>query len=592
MLLAPSLSFLYTNCIIERIVRRVEETSGGTPPTLKSKAEKSGLGTEVTKNRIKNNAAAKIAIIRQQELKQIQKERLSNIRSYDDGDLNSVFDSSPALALPSKDHDDELSKNTLPKYPTRITDTDIKNIRQQAAKLASNFSSPLPGRPVYKSTYKFPVLSNKPTVIPSPSIVPKNNQVSSVHLETDAVQKLLKDNEDPFKKRDSILENNDIINNNNDKASAVTGKEVENDGHFTLINLHNDRVKIVQDFDDESTTSPIVPEVEEPRPLSQSYLASPSFSDLDHGDSTLLFLGSSNNNDHALVNKTLPGLVIMKSRSQESEFPPRSSTAASTNFIRVVQVKSSPLSLSPVPNNNNVDASSPSSSNASSLSSNKTNDSNLLLLPYYIKPSNNNPVSRQNLSSINNETSSAAAAAANYVASVLIGGASINKSGAGNAVFNKDKNVATAEKTLSMFVARKNSEKEVKGDVSSYSSGFNVTSYYSSSKKYRKKESYGINNGNKFGWKSVVIERELGNKIGNGSQSSVTTGPGSPESSTKKMTNNKGVRPRGVVSRVHAHVSHCPKLKAPAEIICDIHIRERHDHPNPQLVSLVRNLFY
>lgn len=45
---------------------------------------------------------------------------------------------------------------------------------------------------------------------------------------------------------------------------------------------------------------------------------------------------------------------------------------------------------------------------------------------------------------------------------------------------------------------------------------------------------------------------------------------------------------RGVIAKVHAHVSQCPKLKAPAEIICDINIRDSHGHPNPQLVSQVK----
>lgn len=41
----------------------------------------------------------------------------------------------------------------------------------------------------------------------------------------------------------------------------------------------------------------------------------------------------------------------------------------------------------------------------------------------------------------------------------------------------------------------------------------------------------------------------------------------------------------GVVSKIHAHVSSCPKLDGPSEVICDVHIRRRHGNLNPHLVG-------
>jgi len=46
-----------------------------------------------------------------------------------------------------------------------------------------------------------------------------------------------------------------------------------------------------------------------------------------------------------------------------------------------------------------------------------------------------------------------------------------------------------------------------------------------------------------------------------------------------------------VVKKVHAHISHCPKLNAPAEVICDVHVNEGHRNPKPQLVSLLHIRF-
>ncbi|CAG7729874.1 unnamed protein product [Allacma fusca] len=63
------------------------------------------------------------------------------------------------------------------------------------------------------------------------------------------------------------------------------------------------------------------------------------------------------------------------------------------------------------------------------------------------------------------------------------------------------------------------------------------------------------------------------------------------ESPELEVTTGNGIN-SGVVSKVHAHISHCPKLYGPVEIICDVNIRERHGNPNPFLtVGWIRKFY-
>lgn len=57
------------------------------------------------------------------------------------------------------------------------------------------------------------------------------------------------------------------------------------------------------------------------------------------------------------------------------------------------------------------------------------------------------------------------------------------------------------------------------------------------------------------------------------------------DSSSAQISRSKSAS--GIVALVHAHISHCPKLNSPTEIICDVHIREGHGVHNPQLVRFI-----
>jgi hypothetical protein len=517
-------------------------------PVSKSKAEKSGLGTEMTKSRIKSNAATKVAIIRQQELKKMQKERPKTTSTT----VSSLDDDEEVFLKPlSGQSIDKLTKKKL--LASKVTERDIRKLKYASL---SNI-----GRPAHKSEFKIPVLPK-----PKQNNYKDSGLTGKSTIEIDAVAELLKDHRDPFRKRDSILGNNDLINNRLEGAGVNDSQE---DGHFTLINLHNDEVNIVQDSDGDNDNGH-ERQIESP-PLSQTYSSSPSFSsNLDHGDDSLLLLESQND---ALVNKTLDrtgGSDRRMSKINSSTSSP--TTAASTNFIKVVRVKN-PLSSSsviPIPT-----------------TSSSTNINNLNL-PLFIQKQLPFLLSQQKLP-LNNET-------ANYVAAALIAAASINNN---NGMGSKN-DVSTAHKTLSLFLAKRlkthehvadntKAEKSVSNSAAaniaatrSYVKASNVAS--SSFNRHITKESWRGYNRN-FNAKSVAIDARSENKIGNGSDDQQQD-PLTESSTTAKSTHGGGVaRPRGVVSKVHAHVSNCPKLKAPAEIICDIHIRERHDHPNPQLVS-------
>lgn len=451
------------------------------PPVLllsKDNDANKKLGTEAasksSKSRIRTQSGDKIAIIKQQELKQRRK-KLSKASHLHKGHENEeVF--IQTRSVPQNSFGKQLSNFQIP--------------LQNSSNFPFNFGE--------QSNFRIPLLPEKPRGLRVKQI--KSMELRSNHdvdyypsNKNDTINTHLLMNGHPF------LDNNDLIDPQfsvefllSQKNNGNNNAELQDD-HFTLINQNNDQV----DIDDGPTPPKIVllPDNKTiPFPHHRQADIHIDLNNNDDGDN-LIYMGSSRASD------------------DDDDKMTKNNNAAS-NFIKVVRLK--------------------------------------------------NP-------SVSSSANSAA-------------------------------NLRTAAKTVSMFMAEKMDyisssatkkkdgaylvEKKTRPPRVLLSSSINATTlsflksrFYSGKKRGKKSDTFLESATAKS---SSTQNVELSTVL-DGAKLNKTRTDDEPEMKMKiTMTSSTSV---GVIAKVHAHVSHCPKVKSPAEIICDIHIRDSHGHPNPQLVS-------